>query len=211
MKYFYYAFARFQDILDARKLLEEVKFPELHGKTCRALPYDKDLLRSVQAEGNIFVKGFGDQWTHKELHEAFKAFGDIVSARVSIEEGHKSRGFGYVQYRKPESAVEAVEQVSTIIIKSPHFEFPLICHFSLQMNNKKYAEQNFELTVCQFKTPHERGSSVAGNSTSTTALFHKKFNNLFVKNFPKASFSSEELQVSHSNIEGPRSDQNFNL
>ena len=111
MKYFYYAFARFQDILDARKLLEEVKFPELHGKTCRALPYDKDLLRSVQAEGNIFVKGFGDKWTHKELHEAFKVFGDVVSSRVSIEEGHKSRGFGYVQYRKPDSAVQAVEEV----------------------------------------------------------------------------------------------------
>ena len=130
MKYFYYAFARFQDILDARKLLEEVKFPELHGKTCRALPYDKDLLRSVQAEGNIFVKGFGDQWTHKELHEAFKAFGDIVSARVSIEEGHKSRGFGYVQYRKPESAVEAVEQVSIIFISSSHFELTQICDIS---------------------------------------------------------------------------------
>lgn len=129
MKYFYYAFARFQDILDARKLLEEVKFPELHGKTCRALPYDKDLLRSVQAEGNIFVKGFGDQWTHKELHEAFKAFGDIVSARVSIEEGHKSRGFGYVQYRKPESAVEAVEQVSTVCISSSDFELTQICDF----------------------------------------------------------------------------------
>ena len=47
MRYFYYAFARFQDILDARKLLEEVRFPQLHGKTCRALPYDKELLQSV--------------------------------------------------------------------------------------------------------------------------------------------------------------------
>ena len=118
MRYFYYAFARFQDILDARKLLEDIKFPELHGKTCRALPYDKDLLRSVQAEGNIFVKGFGQKWTHRELHEAFKIFGEVVSARVSMEEGHKSRGFGYVQYRKPEAAQQAVEQVSPLSIRS---------------------------------------------------------------------------------------------
>ena len=47
MKYFYYAFARFADIIDARKLLDDIKFPKVHGKTCRALPYDKDLLRSV--------------------------------------------------------------------------------------------------------------------------------------------------------------------
>ena len=60
----------------------------------------------------MFVKGFGDKWTHKELYEAFSPYGDIVSSRVSIEEGHKSRGFGYVQFRKPESATQAVEEVS---------------------------------------------------------------------------------------------------
>ena len=64
------------------------------------------------------------------------------------------------------------------------------------MNGKKYEDLGFELTVCSFKTPHERGSSIAGNSTSTTALFSKKFNNLFVKNFPKPNFTSEELKVS---------------
>ena len=42
------------------------------------------------------MKGFGDKWTHEELFRAFEKFGEIVSARVSIEEGHKSRGFGYV-------------------------------------------------------------------------------------------------------------------
>ena len=112
MRYFYYAFARFQDILDARKLLEEVRFPQLHGKTCRALPYDKELLQNVQVGGNVFVKGFGAAWTHKDLHAAFKEFGEIVSARVSIEEGHRSRGFGYVQFKKTEAAKKAVEEVS---------------------------------------------------------------------------------------------------
>lgn len=104
MRYFYYAFARFQNILDATKLLEDVRFPEVHGKTCRALPYDKDLLQNVQVGGNVFVKGFGSFWTHRDLHEAFKEFGSIVSSRVSIEEGHKSRGYGYVQYKEAESA-----------------------------------------------------------------------------------------------------------
>ena len=75
--------------------------------------------------------------------------------------------------------------------------WPKLNSFSLQMNGKKYEELDFELVVSQFKTSHERGgSSMAGNSTSTTALFSKKFNNLFVKNFPKASFTSEELKVS---------------
>lgn len=80
------------------------------------------------------------------------------------------------------------------------------------MNGKKFEELGFELTVSQFKTSHERGSSIAGNSTSTTALFSKKFNNLFVKNFPKANFTSEELQVSFSALHKTLfSDQNFFL
>jgi len=41
---------------------------------------------------------------------------------------------------------------------------------------------------------------MAANSTSTTALFSKKFNNLFVKNFPKANFTSEELKVSRQSL-----------
>lgn len=65
------------------------------------------------------------------------------------------------------------------------------------MHGKKYEDLGFELTVRQFQAPQERrgNSSIAGNSTSTTALFSKKFNNLFVKNFPKENFSSDELKV----------------
>lgn len=84
LKYFYYAFCRFPDIMQARKLLTEIKYPELHGKICRALPYDKELLRGCVPKSNVFVKGFTSHWSHKDLHENFKHFGEIVSARVSI-------------------------------------------------------------------------------------------------------------------------------
>lgn len=68
LKYFYYAFCRFPDIIQARRLLD-IKFPELHGKVCRALPYDKDLLRNCATGSNIFVKGFSSYWTHKDLYD----------------------------------------------------------------------------------------------------------------------------------------------
>lgn len=65
------------------------------------------------------------------------------------------------------------------------------------MNGKRYEELGFDLIARLFKTSHERGDNVAGNST--TALFSKKFNNLFVKNFPKDSFGEEDLKVSKVN------------
>jgi len=75
MKYFYYAFCRFPDIMQARKLLQDIKFPQLHGQVCRALPYDKDLLRNCQAGSNVFVKNLPSSWSHKDLHDKFKVFG----------------------------------------------------------------------------------------------------------------------------------------
>jgi RNA recognition motif-containing protein len=112
LKYFYYAFCRFPDIIQARHLLNDIKFPELIGKTCRALPYDKDLLRNCSSGSNIFVKGIPPSWTHKELHDAFKACGSIVSARVSIKDDHSSRGYGFVAFAKKQEADAACEQVS---------------------------------------------------------------------------------------------------
>lgn len=113
LKYFYYAFCRFPDIIQARKLTHDIKFPELLGHTCRALPYDKELIRANCPPGsNIFVKGLPSEWTHKELHDAFKHFGEIVSTRVSIKEDYSSRGFGYVAFTSKAAAEKACVEVS---------------------------------------------------------------------------------------------------
>ena len=63
------------------------------------------------------------------------------------------------------------------------------------MNGKKLEEEGIELQVRLFRATHERGGNVSA-SHSTTALFSKKFNNLFVKNFPKPNFTEQELKVS---------------
>ena len=117
LKYFYYAFCRFPDIIQARKLTHDIKFPTLNGVTCRALPYDKELLRANCPPGsNVFVKNLPKDWTHKELHEAFQVFGEIVSARVSIKEDYGSRGFGFVAYTSKAAAEKACNEVSKILI-----------------------------------------------------------------------------------------------
>lgn len=64
------------------------------------------------------------------------------------------------------------------------------------MNGKKLEEEGIELLVRLFRATHERGGNVSA-SHSTTALFSKKFNNLFVKNFPRPNFTENELKVSN--------------
>ena len=60
----------------------------------------------------------------------------------------------------------------------------------VQMDGK-VVDESFALQVSIFQTSHERGVS----SSAGVGWFSKKFNNLFVKNFPREGFTSEDLKV----------------
>jgi len=94
----------------ARKLLKDIRFPEVCGKVCRALPYDRDS-KKYDSKGSIFVKGLNREWTHKDLYECFKNFGDITSVKISLSENHLSRGYGFVLFSREEFAQRAIECV----------------------------------------------------------------------------------------------------
>lgn len=60
------------------------------------------------------------------------------------------------------------------------------------MNGKKVDNCDFELNVGHYKSAQQRNQ---GANLSTTGLFTKPFNNLFVKNFPHANFSEADLKA----------------
>lgn len=61
----------------------------------------------------MFVKGFmKEKWLHSDLFAAFETQGAIVSAKVSIDKFHISKGFGYVQFERVEDAEKAKSSVS---------------------------------------------------------------------------------------------------
>jgi RNA recognition motif-containing protein len=38
------------------------------------------------------------------LHKAFEKFGTILSAKISIDKNHNSRGYGFIQFSSVEEA-----------------------------------------------------------------------------------------------------------
>merc|ERR1719498_791838 len=150
--------------MQARKLINEIKYPKLHGKVCRALPYDKEILRNQPPKSNIFVKGFGSHWSHKELAEHFARFGQIVSARVSIRSDYESRGYGFVCFVQAQSATTACQEMDGKEIRMD-------------------SGQSFRLQVKDFVTKSER-----------VPKDDLLFNNLFVKNFPSQDFGEPGLR-----------------
>lgn len=76
-----------------------MKYFEIDGLECRALPYDKDLLgsnRQALTNNNIFVRKLDKNLKASEVEEKFKKVGEVKSVKVSIDEGHHSRGYGFV-------------------------------------------------------------------------------------------------------------------
>lgn len=62
------------------------------------------------------MKGFiKDKWLHSDLFNAFESYGSIVSAKVSIDKFHASKGFGYVQFENSSEAEKAKSAVRVVI------------------------------------------------------------------------------------------------
>jgi RNA recognition motif-containing protein len=74
----------------------------------------------------IFIKNLPYEVTEAELIEAFRVYGPIASIRLA-EWGHTKnlKGFGYVEFKREDSAEIAVKKSGTLLIK----ERPITCDF----------------------------------------------------------------------------------
>lgn len=95
----------------AKQAAEQHKFPVIKGKTCRLLPYNKDLLKNIEGL-SIFVKNIPKNYTHKDLYDLFKDQGAIRSCKISLNEDHENNGFGYVAFENPETTLKAINNLN---------------------------------------------------------------------------------------------------
>jgi len=75
-----------------------MRYFEIEGKPCRALPFDRSLLgsnRDKLFEQSIFVK-IPKNILHQDLDEIFSKIGPVKSLKVSLNSDYTSRGYGFV-------------------------------------------------------------------------------------------------------------------
>ncbi|CDW89443.1 poly a binding cytoplasmic 1 b [Stylonychia lemnae] len=59
---------------------------------------------------NLFLKRIDKSWTTKDLYEIFKDYGEIKSAKVSLDpQTHQSKGYGFIWFKNPDSAAKVLE------------------------------------------------------------------------------------------------------
>lgn len=61
---------------------------------------------------NVFVKNFGDQMDDDKLKVMFEKYGEITSAVVAKADDSKSKGHGFVNFKDPAAAEQAVKELN---------------------------------------------------------------------------------------------------
>ena len=90
---------------------EKMRYFEIEGNQCRALPFDKQLLGSNKEKllnHNIFCKVPKDM-KHEELHQIFEQIGKIKSLKISLNSDFTSRGYGFICFQEEQSAQSALQ------------------------------------------------------------------------------------------------------
>ena len=78
------------------------------GKFVPKKEREKQMGEKAKQFTNVFVKNFGEEIESDEkLKDMFADFGEIVSAKVMVDENGKSKGFGFVSFASPELAEAA--------------------------------------------------------------------------------------------------------
>lgn len=94
-----------------------MRYFEIDGKPCRSLQFDRNLLGMANREdrgansSNIFVRNIPKDLKHTDLEDKYQNYGKVKSLKVSLNQDHTSRGYGFIQFADEESAVEAVKSM----------------------------------------------------------------------------------------------------
>jgi len=83
-----------------------MRYFEIDGKPCRALPFDRSLLGSNKdklIDQSVFVK-LPKGILHRDLEKIFSEYGQIKSLKVSLNPDYTSRGYGYISFQDKVSA-----------------------------------------------------------------------------------------------------------
>jgi polyadenylate-binding protein len=109
-KPFYTAMVNIKDTEQFQKACESMRYFDIEGKPCRALPFDRQLLGSNKEKltgQNVFVRAPKDMM-HEDLHKTFEQFGKIKSLKASLNADYSSRGYGFICFENAESAERAL-------------------------------------------------------------------------------------------------------
>ena len=130
-----YGFLAFRSRTKAEQALENLNHIRLLNKTITLTWFNRGYDTYREKPGlNIFVKNIPKTMKTEEFEEFYGKFGEIISARIVEGADGLSRGYGFVLYKLPESAQNAIKETNGIKLKDGKKNL-VVCWF--EKNRKK--------------------------------------------------------------------------
>lgn len=111
-----YGYVNYSNSHDAERAMKELNFSHLNGKMIRVTYSSRDSSVRRSGVGNLFVKNLDKSVDNKALHDTFSEFGNILSCKVATDHLGQSRGYGFVQFEKEDSAKNAMEKLNGMLL-----------------------------------------------------------------------------------------------
>lgn len=93
-----------------------MNFTYVNGKPIRIMFSNRDPFLRKSGYANLFIKNLDPAIDTKALYETFSAFGAVLSCKVALDHNEKSKGYGFVQFDKEESAQNAIKRLNGMLI-----------------------------------------------------------------------------------------------
>jgi polyadenylate-binding protein len=104
-----YAYVNFMTPEDAQKAMEELNYAPIKGRPCRIMFSQRDPALRRSNVGNLFIKNLDPEITSRDLHDAFKLFGTLLSVKVATDRAGLSKGYGFVHFDTEAAAKAAID------------------------------------------------------------------------------------------------------
>ncbi|KAJ8772876.1 hypothetical protein K2173_028053 [Erythroxylum novogranatense] len=111
-----YGYVNYSDPQDAARALDVLNYTPLNNKPIRIMYSHRDPSIRKSGMANIFIKNLDKAIDHKALSDTFSSFGNILSCKVATDSSGQSKGYGFVQFDREDSAQNAIDKLNGMLI-----------------------------------------------------------------------------------------------
>ncbi|MED6194903.1 Polyadenylate-binding protein 8 [Stylosanthes scabra] len=147
-----YGYVNFSNPQDAARALDVLNFTPLNNKPIRIMYSHRDPSSRTSGAANIFIKNLDKSIDHKALHDTFSSFGSILSCKIATDPSGQSKGFGFVQFEKEESAQNAIDKLNGMLINDKQV---YVGHFQRKQDRESVLSANTKFSNVYVKNLSE--------------------------------------------------------